>query len=204
MEDMPENCSTCKFEVDPPPPVIDQSEWTHVECRVCHQEKKGEIMPDVLWLEIAAIEEYAEISSHEELCQMCHLAEEIPGHTSVQVAGDHAGYDCTECHDAHTTTASCMTADCHGDVLAAERDIPAHDENHNLVRCQACHDAGGLTVGPHPETGKWTTFIPAGTASEDTQWTPFASHTTQVAVACDRCHYEANPWELSVEVKSEP
>ena len=44
MDDMPASCSTCKFEVDPPPPYIEETDWTAVECKVCHElNKKGEV-----------------------------------------------------------------------------------------------------------------------------------------------------------------
>lgn len=199
MEDMPESCSTCKFEVEPPPPVIAESEWTHVECKVCHEEKKGEIQPQAQWLEIAAIEEYAEVSSHSELCQKCHIAGDLPGHTSVQPAGDHAGYECTECHQAHSTEASCSAAGCHEDVLDPALGIPGHDEQHANVRCEACHDAGDLPVGPHPDSGEWTTFIASDIDGDDLR--PFVSHDTRVEAACERCHFPGNPWELSVEIE---
>ncbi len=199
MEDMPESCSTCKFEVDPPPPTITETDWTHVECKVCHAEKKGEIQPEVLWLEIAPIEEYAEVSSHTELCQKCHLAGELAGHASVQVSGDHAGYECTECHQAHSAQASCSAQGCHDEVLDPALGIPGHDDQHANVRCVACHDAGDLQVGPDPETGEWTTFITG--ENEDVGPRPFVSHDTRLEVDCERCHYPGNPWELSTEVE---
>ena len=197
MEDMPESCTSCKFEVDPPPPVLAEADWTHVECRVCHAEKKSEIQPEVLWLEIAPIEEYAQVSSHSELCLNCHLAGEVVGHVDVQVQGDHQGYGCTECHQAHSLEASCGDAGCHKDVLEPDSGIPGHDDDHALVGCEACHDAGGQRVGAHPEVDIWTTFIPL--VSEEDEWRPFVSHDIELEVSCERCHYEGNPWELPSE-----
>jgi hypothetical protein len=199
IEDMPESCTSCKFEVDPPPPVIAEADWTHVECRVCHAEKKGEIQPEVLWLEIAPIEEYAQVSSHSQLCLNCHLAGEVAEHVDVQVQGDHQGYGCTECHQAHSLEASCGDAGCHRDVLEPDSGIPGHDEDHALVGCEACHDAGGQRVGPHPEVDIWTTFVPS--VLEEDEWRPFVSHDIQLEVSCERCHYEGNPWELASEPK---
>jgi hypothetical protein len=167
-----------------------------VECKVCHAEKKGEVQPEVLWLEIAAIEEYAEVSSYSELCSKCHLAGKVAGHVSVQVQGDHQGYECTECHQAHDTGITCSSAGCHQDVLGADAGIPGHDEDHASVGCEACHDAAGMRVGPHPETGEWTTFIPV--EAGEVEWRSFVSHDTAIKVDCERCHYDDNPWDLSV------
>jgi hypothetical protein len=202
MEDMPESCGSCKFEVDPPPPVIVEADWTHVECKVCHAEKKGKIQPQVLWLEIAAIEEYAEVSSHSELCLKCHLAGELAGHVSVQVQGDHYGYECTDCHQAHDTEISCSSAGCHQDVLGDDAGISGHDEDHASVSCEACHDAAGLRVGPQLETGEWTTFLPV--EAGEIEWKPFVSHNTAINVDCERCHHADNPWDLSVISSTEP
>ncbi len=110
MEDMPESCSTCKFEVDPPPPLIPETEWTNIECKVCHKVKKDKVEAQYTWLEIAPIEEYAEVNSTTELCDKFHLAGDIPGHVSVVVGGDHPDYTCTQCHNAHDATASCTAA----------------------------------------------------------------------------------------------
>lgn len=202
MEDLPESCSSCKFEVDPPPPVIASTDWSNVECKVCHEERKGEIQAEVLWLEIAAIEEYAQISSHTELCQKCHLASEIPGHTSIQVQGDHAGYVCTECHDAHTTAASCTGQGCHEEVFASAVDVPGHDQDHASLRCEACHDGAGLEVGLEEDSGEWVTYTGDISGAGDGDFYPFVSHNIQLEVDCTRCHYADNPWGLSAEVST--
>ena len=193
MDDMPESCSACKFEIDPPPPVIAENEWTHIECKVCHQYKKDEVQPEITWLEIAAIDEYAEIESVTALCDKCHLAGEIASHASVVVSGDHTGYACTDCHDAHSTTASCGAVDCHPTTMDGSEGIAGHDPDHTLVSCSACHDASGMDIGPLEDTGAWVTFLPGGTVA-------FASHESQLAVECSRCHYTDNPWELSEAV----
>lgn len=203
MDDLPESCTSCKFEVAPPPPVIDRSAWTHVGCKVCHEEKMGEIQGEVLWLEIAAIEEYAEVSSTTALCEKCHLSGDILGHVSLRVEGDHAGFACVDCHDAHTTETSCAAEGCHADVAGPQVEIAGHDYDHGAVRCEACHDAAGLEISPQEATGKWTTFMPARSNLGEGDWRPFMSHNTQRKVDCARCHYAGNPWGLSVNVERE-
>ena len=202
MEDMPESCSSCKFEVDPPPPVIPESEWTHVECKVCHKSKKGKIDPQVAWLEIAPSEEYAEVESTTALCDKCHLAGDIPGHASVVVGGDHAGFSCTDCHDAHAAKANCGADGCHADVLPPVPGIAGHDEIHASVSCSACHDAAGLEIAYIEETGRWETVLERGNGS-DAGIIPFTSHTLVREAPCERCHYESNPWGLQEAIEGE-
>ena len=195
VEDMPESCSSCKFEVEQPPPYLAQEEWRPIECHVCHQADGDEIEPEIAWLEIAQIEEYEEVAGSTELCQKCHLAGEITGHASVTVEGDHEGYQCTQCHEVHSTAASCGGEGCH-DQMAEP--ITGHDEAHAAVNCVACHDSTGMEVGPDPATSAWTTFI---TAMKENEMRAFSSHSTQLSVDCERCHYSQNPWGLS-EIKT--
>jgi hypothetical protein len=197
MDDMPESCATCKFEVEPPPPVIPEAEWTHVECKVCHDE--DESGPSLAWLEIAAIGEYTEVATVTALCDKCHLAGDVAGHASVVVAGDHAGTECTECHDPHMAAPSCESESCHAGILDASLEIPGHDAAHAGVGCPACHDASGMNVGPAPDGGAWTTFL---SSPEGGPSVGFASHNTQRAAACDRCHFDGNSWGLSAPVPS--
>jgi hypothetical protein len=197
VEDMPESCSSCKFEVEQPPPYLAQEEWRPIECQVCHEADGDDVEPEIAWLEIAQIEEYEEVAGVDELCQKCHMANEITGHFSVTVGGDHIGYSCTDCHDAHSTVASCGGEGCHAEPSES---VIGHDNAHAEVLCVACHDASNMQVGLDPDTSLWTTFI----GSEgDEGLRPFTSHTTQASVDCGRCHYVDNPWGLS-ELGSSP
>jgi hypothetical protein len=196
MDEMPESCYACKFEVDPPPPLISESDWTHVECKVCHQMKKDQVQPEVSWLEIAQIEEYASVESVEKLCLKCHVPADVPGHLGILVEGAHAGMVCSDCHDAHNLTASCSEAGCHEAVDTAGAEIPGHDVEHQMVSCGACHDASGLDVGPD-ENGTWVTFYPESVSAEELR-AGYASHNIGLSAACDRCHFADNPWSLSL------
>jgi hypothetical protein len=199
MDDMPESCLACKFEVKPPPPLIPEEEWEHVPCKVCHQVKKDEVQDEYAWLEIAAIEEYADVASTSELCLKCHAGVDLPDHEPIQVSEEHADTTCTECHDAHATTATCSSSDCHEDL----EPIPGHDEDHQMVSCVACHDADNLQVGPNEEEGFWVTFMSVSSDGEETI-TPYTSHNMQVEAPCDRCHFPDNAWGLSEAVSTEP
>ncbi len=202
MDDLPESCFACKFELEDPPPYISESDWVDIPCYVCHEkDKKDNIQPEYTWLEIAAIEEYAQVATPTELCQKCHNEAELPDHAVSQLGGAHSDYECTDCHNAHDTVASCGAVDCHEDVIEPAEPIAGHDSDHQLISCEACHDADGLDVGPGEEDGIWRTYVvvPSGDAEENVI---FASHNIILEAPCERCHYVENPWGLTDSVST--
>ena len=201
MDDLPESCFACKFELEEPPATIFENEWVDIPCNICHKvDKKDNVQPEFAWLEIAPLEEYAEVASVNELCLKCHASADIPGHGIIQLGGDHPNYVCTDCHSAHSTTTSCDADGCHPDVVEPVKHIPGHDQDHTVVTCGACHDASGMEVGPDEESGLWTTFL-SGIAGVSTDRFPFTSHNIVLEAPCDRCHFVSNPWGLSESVE---
>lgn len=197
MDDIPESCLTCKFEIDPPPPRIPEEDWLHIECIVCHRVDKDEVEPEYAWLAIAPIEEYEEVASSTELCLKCHAGDSVADHPAIVLAGAHQAMTCSECHDSHDGTASCADSSCHVDA----EDPPAgHDSEHEAIACVACHDSGQLTVSPLPEDEIWTSWI---SAESGDLIRPYSSHNTILEAPCDRCHFPENPWGLSESVESE-
>jgi hypothetical protein len=198
IDEIPEECFACKFEVDDPEPFIPEKYWMHVDCMNCHRIDKKKVEPEIAWLEFALIEEYSEVASVTELCDKCHLAANISEHVSVVVGGDHPNYQCTECHNAHDTRASCSGAGCHEGTLTQEPAVPGHDADHASVACVACHDADGLEVGFVEELGIWTTLIATGAETR-----PYTSHNIVLEALCERCHFPGNPWELTETVETQ-
>lgn len=210
LDDIPESCLACKFELEPPPPFIPENEWTGMTCLVCHQEdKKGVIQAEVMWLEIPALEEYASVENFTDLCMKCHDTNNIPDHGVVSVGGDHAGMACTDCHPPHSTVATCDSVDCHPGDLAADP-IPGHDDDHQNVSCAACHDSAGWVVGIDEESGIWMTYsewsqeiiISEGDSIVNTGIVGFASHEISTAANCERCHFAGNEWGLTEDVET--
>ncbi len=202
MDDLPESCFSCKFEIEDPEPFIPEDEWDHIPCRTCHKlDKKDNVLPEIYWLEIAAIDEYASVESADELCQKCHVSTNIfTGHPGTVVAGAHSDYQCVECHDAHSTAASCGATECHDLSIAADPPIAGHDEDHQNVSCAACHDSGEFEVGITDE-GQWITYFSNPEIVDELY--PFTSHNIVLEVVCDRCHFPDNPWGLSAEIIQE-
>jgi hypothetical protein len=198
MEDLPESCFACKFELEPPPATISEVDWTNVPCKICHRvDKKDNIPPEIAWLEIAPLGEYAEVATASELCFKCHTAVDLPLHPVIEVAGAHAGYECTQCHSPHDTQASCDTAGCHKPSTSP---IPGHDADHQAVSCVACHDGGSMEVGLNQDTAQWVTFAP-GAADAGIDSFPFTSHNVIRDAPCERCHFPDNPWGLTGNVE---
>jgi hypothetical protein len=199
MDDLPESCFACKFELEPPPSTISEADWTNVPCKICHKvDKKENILPEVAWLEIAPLGEYAAVATPSELCLKCHAPVNLPLHPMIEVAGAHSNYDCIQCHSAHDTQASCNTAGCHPPSTAP---VPGHDIDHQAVSCVACHDGGEMEVGINQDTAQWVTFAPETTDSGSDSF-PFTSHNVVLAAPCERCHFPDNPWGLSENVET--
>lgn len=197
MDNMPESCYSCKFEIEPPPPLVEKSKWTSVECKVCHEVKKKKVQAEIAWLEIPPIEEYSEVASTTELCLKCHAhTEPLDQHVNIAVAGAHIDMGCSDCHDPHDLSANCASSGCHVEMESASEPIPGHDDAHDMVSCSACHDADGLEVGPDAD-GRWVTFRPHTLTSAGDP-IPFTSHNTIREAACDRCHFVDNPWDLKL------
>lgn len=197
MDDLPESCFTCKFTVEPPPPVIPEEAWSHVDCQVCHEVKKGVVNQEIAWLEIAAIGEYSTPASSTDLCLKCHTGSGVEGHLDIGIGGVHSEITCTNCHDPHATTADCGSAGCH-DGLPMEGET-GHDADHQNLACSACHDGSALEVDVDDD-GIWRTYLTIETGGTVTV-RPFTSHNIVREVSCLRCHFPGNPWGIAETVE---
>jgi hypothetical protein len=198
-DEIPASWASSEIDIGLPVETIAESEWTAVECKICHREGEDEISGDIAWLEIAPLGEYSEVASAAELCEKCHLADAIEGHLSIVVQGSHLDFVCTDCHDPHDNTATCSGSGCHEAFTAECKTLDGHTRPHSDSACGACHDAGGLEIDWDGERGMWQTFLPPEISSED-EARPFVSHNLSLEVPCERCHEPGNhPWGDSIE-----
>jgi len=194
-KDIPANWTANKVEVAPASVLITELEWTHVDCKVCHNTEVDQITGDFVWLEIAPLEIYSEVETSTELCQKCHLTNKLEGHQSLMLEGNHRDFLCTDCHDAHTTTATCSSSGCHEPFANECESIETHDKPHSEVTCSACHAGGDPRIDWNEDVGAWDTFVPVGDEMDD-EFKPFTSHNILLEVDCDRCHEPGNhPWD---------
>ncbi len=199
MNDIPATCQACKFNISPPKPVV-QADWKNIGCKQCHKTEKDVVTKEVAWLNAAIAQfdtnadPYAPITSNTALCEKCHRDA-----FKIDLGkGAHANKVCTDCHDAHSTQASCTDARCHANALKPDKPIAGHDAAHANVNCVACHDAASWQVEPTGEKRIWLTLRPTDRTGTPNP-TAFASHNLQKQVDCARCHFAGNPWNLKTQ-----
>lgn len=195
-DEMPATCASCKFTIKTPKPIA-KNEWKHIECAQCHRTQKEVVGKEIAWLNalIAAFDStndpYAPVKSNTELCEKCHRDA-----FKIEIGkAAHASKGCVDCHNPHSTTASCADAKCHANVLKPEKPIAGHDAAHANVNCVACHDAHGWKVQPTGDKKIWLTLKPTDRQGKPNP-TPYVSHNLQKSVDCARCHFAGNPWNL--------
>lgn len=202
--DAPPNCVSCKFPTDatvrlaPSNPLVALTAWKNIGCEVCHRVDNGVTSAQIAWFN-KATGNYESVATATALCEKCHTDTDVLRHRRDLGKSAHAGFQCTQCHDAHTTRASCASPQCHTNLSG----IAGHDTAHANVNCVACHDASGLPVGPDNQTKTWVTWRTTEVIGRKTT-APYISHNLQKAVDCVRCHFAGNPWDLSVSVRNTP
>ena len=220
----PPNCVTCKFPTDdevrevPTMAFVEEEDWANITCENCHEVADNGAIEGIAWLSVID-GQYTEMANSAELCSKCHLTSagvSVTGGTGVEheiyLGGSaHKAWaglknpevprpdDCSDCHDPHTQQPK-QCDDCHADVRTSDTHIKGMNAMHTNISCMACHDGGGLDVGPHPDEdmgGLWVTQVTSvGRAGPTTEYVK--SHSPQWQVNCDRCHFAENPWELLV------
>jgi hypothetical protein len=194
------NCVSCKFSFDPAmriakgnPPVAKQ-DWKDIGCEVCHKTENGVTLAQIAWLDNAT-GKYESVANATALCEKCHTDTETIRRKRDLGTSAHKGFSCVQCHNAHSTTASCTSQACHPNILNPAQPILGHDKTHATVGCVACHDASQYKVGIDKPTGMWTTFRTTELMGRSTT-AVFQSHNMARAVDCNKCHAPNNPWGL--------
>ena len=196
-EDMPATCATCKFTIKTPKPV-EKADWKNIGCAQCHKtDDKGAVTKEIAWLNSAIAvfdpsgNPYEAVKSNTELCARCHRdAYKIDIGTA-----SHKNLGCTDCHNAHSTQASCTDAKCHASALKPDKPIAGHDAAHANVPCATCHDASAMKIAPTSDKKTWLTYKPQDPRGKPGDYAVI-SHNLQRKVECARCHAANNPWGL--------
>jgi hypothetical protein len=134
-----------------------------VSCRSCHRFENGVATADIAWWDEAS-NQYEAVTNGNDLCLKCHA-----GYDSAQTA--HVNMTCLDCHDQHSTKASCFT--CHEQVKQEGLTVPA------------------TPVDGHPNGGQMAYCESAGCHSVATQVAqmPFSIHgSVHATVTCAACH----------------
>ncbi|MEJ2013601.1 MAG: cytochrome c3 family protein [Anaerolineales bacterium] len=223
--DLPPNCVTCKFPTDPELRIattmdfVEEQDWVGIDCATCHEMERGVALPGFAWLNTVT-GQYEVVNTPDELCAKCHLttagvsasggrgvthAIDARGSAHANWAGEWPQADrpqyWTDCHEPHSTEPlQCL--DCHpGIPSSTTHTFGLNASMLDKVECMACHDASGMEVGPSPDpeqNGVFVTLV-SSVGRDGQKSTSFSySHTIQWQVACDRCHFAGNEWELPV------
>jgi hypothetical protein len=196
--DEPPNCVTCKFDFESAPrialsnPLVPEMDWKNISCGICHSNLDDTFR--ISWFNNTT-GTHETVTSTTELCEKCHRDTETILHKRDLGKDIHSAFVCTDCHDSHSTTASCSNAKCHVEVLLNSPFILGHDAAHDGVICVSCHDSSGLEVGPIEDGSVWVPFRTTELLGNLIR-KPYQSHDLQREVNCDRCHYTKNPWGL--------
>jgi hypothetical protein len=129
---------------------VPEEDWVNIDCSVCHRVEGENFDAQVTWLN--PITGYHEtLTSTTALCEKCHRDSESGlSHTRQLGDGAHADFVCTDCHDPHSTKASCTSSgchhitvtnnaecsECHPDALAKHTMEQLHSGGHD---CMGCH-----------------------------------------------------------------
>jgi hypothetical protein len=220
------NCVTCKFPTDKELRIapsfaeggmdlVTEDQWVGIPCAQCHVvDENGIANPELAWLAPISLT-YEEINIPNELCEKCHTNAAgakvssaglsanheviLGGSAHLNYAGEWPQADrpkyCTDCHNAHTgETKQCV--DCHTDTADTHTRVSAMMDK---VTCMACHDASKSQVGFAVEGGPFTTILTSpGRGGGPATVSAVVSHSVVYMVSCNRCHYENNPWGLTV------
>ncbi len=201
--DSPPNCLSCKFpnesqvRIASSNSLVSQEDWKNIGCEICHNVQDGVVSAQTAWLDIET--GYHEATSQpDQLCTKCHMDTATLKHGIDLGNQVHKGFSCINCHEPHSTTASCVSSGCHADLknVSVDKTSPVYHSNiHAMVNCVACHDASGMDI-LNPEGGtNWTTYRTVqsvqGPVSEI-----YSSHNLQRTVNCQKCHFSGNPYGL--------
>ena len=222
----PPNCVTCKFPFDAELRIapsfaeggmdlVTEEQWVGITCAQCHEvDENGTASAELAWLAPITLT-YETLNSPNELCTKCHATPSgtqagsqglsadhlitLGGSAHLNYSGEWPQADrpqyCTDCHNAHSgETTQCV--DCHTNTADSHTKVAPMM---GTVTCMACHDASGASVGRAGEGGDFTTILtsPGRGGGPDTV-SEIISHSIVYQVACNRCHFEGNPWELTV------
>jgi len=193
---------------------VSEEDWVGIPCAQCHEvDENGTASSDLSWLAPKSLA-YEPLNTPNELCAKCHLDATgnkgsggngtdhtitLGGSAHANFAGEWPQADrpkyCTDCHDAHSfDVLQCV--DCHTDTADTHGKVSVMLET---VTCMACHDASGADVGYVEEGGLFTTILTTpGRGGGPPTVAEVVSHSIVWDVACDRCHFDGNTWELTV------
>lgn len=172
------NCVSCKLpneelsRVSDQNPMVSAADWQSITCDNCHESNGAGVSSSIAWWD-QETGQYAQIENSSDLCNQCHRDTDVLNHQIDIKDSTHAGFGCVDCHDAHSTTASCSNTGCH--------------EN---IRPDTVIPPSTPTGGQHPNTGAafcgGPNCHPAATQAALSN--PTIHGSIHAPVSCTACH----------------
>lgn len=106
---------------------VSEGEWQSIGCEICH-EIKGEQAPVGLATWNQNARQHQPVADSTVLCSQCHVSTEYHNLAINLGAVAHSGFDCVDCHDPHSTAASCTNFGCHESIRPKSSMPPATPE----------------------------------------------------------------------------
>ncbi len=142
-----------------------------VECKDCHESIGGILSVSIAYWN-PQIQQYQSVPDSNTLCRKCHVDIGSSNHQPDVGKAVHKSFECTDCHDPHSTMASCSNSTCHANILPSDNMPPATPTGgHPTIESPFC---GGPTCHP---------------AATEVASKPRSVHgSVHAAVTCQACH----------------
>jgi hypothetical protein len=118
------NCVSCKLPVEKDPriskqnPLVSMADWKNIDCKVCHETIGNNVSSAIAWWD-QKTGKYESVADGTALCNKCHVDTQKMSHQVDLKDSAHSGFECLDCHNPHSTSASCSNSGCHENVRAA-------------------------------------------------------------------------------------
>jgi hypothetical protein len=116
------NCVSCKLPAEDEPrfasqnPMISIEDWKDISCNVCHEITGDVVSPSIAWWN-QETGNYEVLTHSTELCNKCHIDTQLMKHLVDLDDSAHSRFECLDCHNPHSTVATCSNSGCHVDVF---------------------------------------------------------------------------------------
>ena len=116
-----------------------------IECKICHEMSGETVLHTIGWLD-QLTGRHETIAESEILCNKCHKNTEKEDQQIVLNGVAHVSDKCLDCHNPHTTSASCTNSGCHTNLLQGKRvSVATPADGHQVTGDAIC---GGDSCHP--------------------------------------------------------